>query len=103
MYEIKVITVQELKTKLAKKSIILIDVREEEDFIREHIPGAVHLDEYNFSEFVANTPITQPLAICCYCGNRSKKIVTRLLQKGFTEVYNLTGGITAWKAAGNPV
>jgi thiosulfate sulfurtransferase len=96
MTEIKNITVEELKEKMQHEKVIIADVRREEDFAEKHIPGAVYLDQYNFNDFVANTDKDATIVICCYRGNRSRKMIPRLLHKGFKEVYNLTGGLTAW-------
>lgn len=96
MDEIKTMTVEELKEKMQQEKILIVDVRNEEDYEKQHIPEAIFLDQYNFNNFVANTKKEQTIVVCCYRGNRSKKTVLHLMEKGFTEVYNLTGGFNAW-------
>lgn len=93
---IKEITVEELKEKMQHEKVILVDVRDEEDYKKQHIPNAVFLDQYNFNEFVEETDKKQTIVVHCYRGNRSKKTVSRLMGKGFKEVYNLTGGFKDW-------
>ena len=45
---------------------------------------------------------TQPVAVYCHHGMRSRMVGAFLLQEGFTEVWNLNGGIDAWAAAVDP-
>jgi len=96
MTEIKEITVEELKEKLKTEKMILVDIRDEENFAENHISNAIHVDQYNFNEFVEDADLKQSIVVYCYRGNRSKKLIPRLLHKGFKEVHNLTGGFNEW-------
>lgn len=98
MNEIKEISVEELKEKMQHEKILIVDVRNEEDYKKQHIPDAVFLDQYNFNDFVEKTDKQQTIAVCCYRGNRSKKTVLRLMEKGFKKAYNLTGGFNDWSS-----
>ena len=86
----------------------LVDVRTAEEYAEGHLPGAVNID-VNKPDFIEH--ITQnsefniqnsPVAVYCLRGSRSMKAATLLAKEG-KEVYNLAGGITAWKEAGMPV
>jgi len=79
---------------------ILIDVREEYEFIVESIPLS---DIFNFpmSGIVAHLldiPIEKPIIVMCKAGVRSVKVVHFLHENGMVNAFNLDGGITAWEA-----
>ena len=98
MTQIKEITVEELKEKLKKEKITLVDIRDKENFVENHLSGAIHVDQYNFNEFVKNADLEQLVVVYCYRGNRSKKFIPRLLHKGFKNVCHLAGGFNEWLA-----
>ena len=87
----------------------LVDVRTAEEYAEGHLPGAINVDvkQPDFSNR-ATQAIKEsgnqdsPVAVYCLRGSRSMKAATLLAKEG-KEVYNLAGGITAWKEAGMPV
>lgn len=92
----KEITVQELKEMMDTKSDFqLIDVREEMEFEHCNIGGQLipmgtimdHLDEIATDKKVI---------LHCKSGRRSATVIQILESKGFTNLYNLQGGILAW-------
>jgi rhodanese-related sulfurtransferase len=92
----KEITVQELKEMMdAKSDFQLIDVREEMEFEHCNIGGQLipmgtimdHLDEIATDKKVV---------LHCKSGRRSATVLQILESKGFTNLYNLQGGILAW-------
>lgn len=79
--------------------IQLIDVRTPEEFAEGHIEGAtnVNYNAPNFAQNVVNEFDTiRPVALYCRSGARSHHAAVQLTSKGFT-VYELDGGIMAWK------
>lgn len=85
-----------------EKKAIIIDVREENEWQEQHIPGAIHIPiaqlntKLNVLEEYKNTPvITQ-----CKSGRRSAQAAVQLKAAGFNKIYNLDGGILAWNKAG---
>lgn len=92
----KEISVQELKEKMDKgEDFQLIDVREDFEYEMSNlggtlIPLAGILIE---SEKIAKD---KPVIMQCRSGKRSAVAIMQLEQKGFTNLYNLTGGILAW-------
>lgn len=92
----KEITVQELKEMMdAKSDFQLIDVREDMEFEHCNIGGQLipmgtimdHLDEIATDKKVI---------LHCKSGRRSATVIQILESKGFTNLYNLQGGILAW-------
>ncbi len=101
---IKEITAKEASDQL-KEGALLIDVRETEDFSKEHVTGAVHMSrgtiELKIEEMVPDT--TSP--IICYCGggSRSALAADNLQKMGYANVASLAGGFKSWKEEGLPI
>lgn len=93
----QVLTVQELKDWLDEgRDFQLIDVREKDEWDYCHIDGAVHIPMRRVAASLSNLARHTPVAMLCHHGMRSRASAELLLQAGFTEVYNVAGGIHAW-------
>lgn len=83
----------------------LLDVRTKEEWDEGHLKGAtlITVTEEGFLD-KAKAALDPKKGVVVYCrsGGRSAKAAAQLRSAGFT-VYDLDGGITAWKAAGKPV
>lgn len=100
---IKTNTIQHLEVsvfeaKLSESNGILLDVRTEEEISQGHIPGAsfINLYDENFNQKINFIQKDKPIFVYCKMGGRSAKASQELINVGFKEVYNLTGGIQAW-------
>jgi len=94
--------VHELKEKMERGEVLLLDVREPAEYKTECIEGAYLLP---LSELCCEKlpQTTKPLVIHCHAGKRSEEACKRLLaQNPQLEVYSLKGGISEWKNAGYP-
>ena len=82
---------------------VLIDIREPDEYIREHIPQAhlVPLSAFNPSDFPGGR--NKIAVFHCQMGGRTKSAAQQILATGFREVYVLQEGLMGWKAAGLPV
>lgn len=92
------ITVSELAT--SETTGILLDAREIKEYNTSHLAEAIHVGYDNFDiSKVANTITDKSAKIIVYCsiGVRSEDIGEALKKEGFTNVYNLFGGIFEWK------
>ncbi len=79
---------------------VLLDVREDDEWAAGHAPGAVHL---RLAEVIAGGfDFDKTVVAVCRSGARSRKAASRIAGSG-VQVYNLTGGMMAWRAAGKPV
>ncbi|OAN31052.1 MULTISPECIES: rhodanese-like domain-containing protein [Mycobacteriaceae] len=78
----------------------LIDVREDDEWAAGHAPKAVHvpLGDLDPSAHADGGP----LVVVCRSGGRSSKAAAKLATAGLA-VHNLSGGMTAWGNAGQPV
>lgn len=92
-----------LKTLLDEDKAVLIDVREDMEYAREHIAGARHfpLSRFDPAEFAGDSG--KIAVFCCASGNRTTANADRLAATGLNDVRQLSGGIAAWKAAGLPI
>ena len=88
-----------------QKGAPVLDVREPAEFAAGHILGAKNLPVAQFEARAAELDKmkTKPLVVYCDSGSRASKAMPVLKQRGFSEVYNLTGGLPAWRQAGLPV
>ncbi len=84
---------------LSKKNSQLIDVRSPEEYTVEHLENAKNIN-WNGDDFVSNAEKldkSKPVFVYCKVGGRSIQAANKLSELGFTEIYNLDGGIMKWK------
>lgn len=75
---------------------VILDVRRQDEYDSGHIPGARLLPNEDISqETAASLPDDKPLLVYCRTGNRSRQAAEKLLNLGFSEVYDF-GGIVDW-------
>ncbi len=95
----------ELKGRLdAGEQVVLIDVREPEEWAQGTIPGA-HTVPRGVLEGAVDAQVPRDATVVLYCaaGNRSALAGRSLKEMGFARVENLEGGFAGWQAAGLPV
>jgi len=82
----------------------LLDVRTPEEFGVEHLENAdnVNVNSPDFATKAAQYDKSKPIFVYCKVGGRSAQAADKLVAMGFTEVYNLEGGIMKWTTAGMP-
>ncbi len=98
--------VNDFEALLQKDSTIqLIDVRTPEEFNSGHLAGAqnLNLQAADFAQKINTLDKTRPVLVYCAVGGRSAKAASQFSKAGFKTVFDLKGGITAWKAAGKLV
>ena len=94
------VSVHEAADAAASDSVLLLDVREDDEWAAGHAQGAVHMPLSSLDP--AAVPTDLPIVAVCRSGNRSGKAAATLAQAGI-DVVNMAGGMTAWAAAGLPV
>lgn len=80
----------------------ILDVRTPNEYADQHLDNAVNID-WNGDDFagkVQKLDKSKPVFVYCMAGSRSKSAANKLHELGFTEIYNLEGGILKWNAAG---
>jgi rhodanese-related sulfurtransferase len=100
------LTVDQVKAKLDRgEKFNLVDVREESEWAKDHLPGAVHLGK-GIIERDAEKQFPDPDAeIVLYCGGgfRSALAADNLQKMGYTRVISMDGGIRGWREKGYPL
>lgn len=98
--QLQTIDPQTAKTWLEREQALLFDIRESDEFAREHILGAhlVPLSGFDAADFPEEH---DKIAVFhCASGTRTAEAAGRILQRGFKQVYQLEGGLAGWKRAG---
>jgi phage shock protein E len=83
--------------------VMILDVREQDEWDAGHIPGAVFMPMGQVPDRLSEIPKDKTVIVQCRSGNRSSQVTDFLVQQGFTNVHNMAGGIKAWQSAGLPV
>jgi rhodanese-related sulfurtransferase len=89
---------------LHQRGALLVDVREAEEYQREHAQGAVHLSRGVLELKIEGAAPDVDAPIVCYCGGgkRSALAAESLQRMGYANVASLAGGFRAWRQAGLP-
>lgn len=90
---------------VATAGVVVLDVRTAGEFAAGHVANAVNIDveSADFDSQIAELDPAQTYAVYCHSGRRSGIAAGKMTAAGFTHVYNLSGGINAWMAAGLPL
>ncbi len=96
------LSVRELSERLASQ-LFLLDVRAPAEWQAGHIDGAHHLMAGDVPKRLGELPKDQPIHVVCGTGYRSSIVSSLLRREGFSDVINVSGGMTAWNQAGLPV
>lgn len=99
-------TVTDVKVKLdSGETFHLVDVREESEFARSRLPGAIHLGKGVIERDVEKSIPETDVEIILYCGGgyRSALAADALQKMGYTNVLSMDGGFRGWNEAGHPL
>ena len=78
------------------EQVILLDVRTEGEYNAEYIPGAINIPLSDLESRIDELDSSKAIIVYCKTGSRSRTASETLAQRGFI-VYNMEGGINAWK------
>ncbi|SEP28196.1 Rhodanese-related sulfurtransferase [Trujillonella endophytica] len=81
---------------------VLLDVREDDEWVHGHVEGATHIPMGDVPARLADIPEADPLYVVCRVGGRSARVAAWLNQNGVDSV-NVAGGMGDWEAAGRPM
>jgi len=100
------VTTSDVKAKLDRgEKFLLVDVREESEYAKDHLPGAVLLGkgiiERDVEERVPD--LDAPIVLYCGGGFRSALAADNLQKMGYTNVLSMDGGIRDWREKGWPL
>ena len=98
--------VDAVKTRMDRgDKFLLVDVREESEFARDHLPGAIHLGKGIIERDIEARVPELNIEIILYCGGgfRSALAADNLQKMGYTNVISMDGGIRDWREKGYPL
>jgi rhodanese-related sulfurtransferase len=96
-------TVDEVKARLDRgEKFQLVDVREESEYAKDHLPGAIHLGKGVIERDIESRvpDLNAPLVLYCGGGFRSALAADNLQKMGYTDVISIDGGVREWRARG---
>jgi rhodanese-related sulfurtransferase len=103
---VREVTVEQVKARLDRgEKFHLIDVREESEYAKDHLPGAVHLGKGILERDIEQRVPDAGAEIVLYCGGgfRSALAADNLQKMGYTNVISMDGGIRGWRDRGYPL
>ena len=87
----------------SRRDLLLIDVRGQEELSEGFIAGSTLMPLWDIIKGTQRPPKNKPILLICAVGGRSLALGQLMSRNGWNEVYNLKGGISAWKEAKLPV
>ena len=103
---IKETDVDEVKERLDRgDKFLLVDVREESEFAKDHLPGAIHLGKGVIERDIENRvpDLNTPMVLYCGGGFRSAMAADNLQKMGYTNVISMDGGVRGWREKNFPM
>ena len=97
---VKETTVDEIKDRLDRgDKFTLVDVREESEFAKDHLPGAIHLGKGVIERDIEARVPDPGTELVLYCGGgfRSALAADNLQKMGYTNVISMDGGVREWR------
>lgn len=84
---------------------LVLDIREDKEYVTGHILGSQHIPQSRLASELERLKHdkAKPVIAVCNSGSRSKSACGMLTKNGFEDVYNLNGGVMAWKNANLPL
>jgi len=98
--------VDEVKARMDRgDKLLLVDVREETEFAKDHLPGAIHLGKGVIERDIEVRVPELNTEMILYCGGgfRSALAADNLQRMGYTNVISMDGGIRGWREKGYPL
>jgi rhodanese-related sulfurtransferase len=86
-----------------QQGAFILDVRSQEEWDQLHIANSILIPLDELQSRMNELPRDRDIVVVCLSGHRSKEGMTLLQQAGFSRASCMTGGLTAWKAAGYPL
>lgn len=86
-----------------KKDLLVVDVRSPRELSNGYIEGSMLIPFWEIAQGKRSLPKDKPILLICAVGGRSYGLGQALSRNGWPVIYNLSGGISAWKQAGLPL
>jgi rhodanese-related sulfurtransferase len=84
---------------------LIVDVRSQGEYDRDHVPGAVHIPFYSIGSGLKTMRFSKkdPLVLYCEHGPRSGLAGFTLFLSGYKKIYSLEGAMKGWRKSGFPI
>ncbi|HLZ42364.1 MAG TPA: rhodanese-like domain-containing protein [Candidatus Sulfotelmatobacter sp.] len=95
--------VEEVKKRMDRgDKFLLVDVREESEFAKDHLPGAIHMGKGVIERDIEQRvpELDEEMILYCGGGYRSALAADNLQKMGYTNVISMDGGIRGWREKG---
>jgi rhodanese-related sulfurtransferase len=94
-----------LKQMQEGKAQLIVDVRSQGEYNRDHVPGAVHIPFYSVRSGIQKIGYSKkdPIVLYCEHGPRSGIASMTLSLSGYEQIYSLDGHMKGWRASGFPI
>jgi rhodanese-related sulfurtransferase len=103
---VRELSVEQVKAKLDRSErLVLVDVREDNEWAKDHVTGAIHLGKGIIERDAEQRLPDKNAQIVLYCGGgfRSALAADNLQKMGYTNVLSMDGGIRGWREKGYPL
>ena len=100
------LSVSAFEKKLVDANIQILDVRTEGEYQSGHLKNALQADWFDKTQFADRTQYldkSKPVLVYCASGVRSGQAMKLMASQGFKQVYNMEGGMSAWKIEGKAI
>lgn len=98
------ISVAEAKAMMdSNPSLLILDVSSEEEYAQGHLKDAINVPLSDLLSGMGEFDTDSSILVYCRTGRRSAQACSALIERGFTKVYNMEGGVVAWMNSGYPV
>ena len=98
--------IDEVKERLdSGEKFVLVDVREESEFAKDHLPGAIHLGKGVIERDIETRvpDLNTPMVLYCGGGFRSALAADNLQKMGYKNVISMDGGVRGWREKHYPM
>ncbi|SET52668.1 thiosulfate sulfurtransferase GlpE [Thorsellia anophelis] len=93
--EFKAIGIEEAR-KLIEEGAVLLDIRDIQTYQMIRHANALHLTNDSVSHYLTTLEFESPILIVCYHGHSSQNVAQFFAESGFSAVFSVNGGMTAW-------
>ncbi|NUN49790.1 MAG: rhodanese-like domain-containing protein [Candidatus Brocadiae bacterium] len=87
----------QVATELGKPHIVVVDVRQPEEYAARHIPGALLAPHTDIEVYLGDLPRDKDLYVICEAGMRSHFACEVMESSGFTRLFNVVPGMSQWQ------
>jgi rhodanese-related sulfurtransferase len=97
------VTYEQVVEGLAKQSIVLVDIREPDEFVAGHVPGAINLPLSKLTPAALPKRGDKTVVIMCRSGNRTSRLAQALPSVGRDDIVDYSGAMIDWTRRGGPI